>query len=344
MIIISFMPSLDRFQVVFFIFLIKLDVMDKRLFRILNTLVITIYIMSCSAPEAEETSQEVDNFSGLVELNGTNLYCNVIGSGEPIVVLHGGPGLDHTYFLPHLESLSEHYQLIFYDQRGGGQSSIDIDTSSVSMQNFVADLEAVRSHFGIEKINILGHSFGGLIAMHYAIKYPDNLKSLMLISPVPPTSEMFQSASLLDAANFTAEDSTEFSNIMISEAMANGEPGAIEQLMRLTFKRQFFNPSYVDSLRLSITENFMTTSGLLRGLQDDLIDFDLTEGLSKITAPTLIMYGDNEAAYKVSNDILYSSIPHSQNWVIQDCGHFTFIEKKEEFERIIRSFMEGLEE
>jgi proline iminopeptidase len=179
--------------------------------------------------------------------------------------------------------------------------------------------------------------------MHYAIKYPENLNSMLLIGSVAPTSEMMQSASLLDASNVSPEDSIEFNEILTSEAMANGEAEAIEKLMKLSFKRQFFNRNFADSLNLSISERFMTTSGLLRGLQMDLIDFDLTDELALVTVPTLIIYGDNEATYKVSDEILYKTMPNAQNWVLRDCGHFPFIEKKDDFGRIVINFMAGLD-
>jgi proline iminopeptidase len=155
---------------------------------------------------------------------------------------------------------------------------------------------------------------------------------------------MMQSASLLDAANVSPEDSIEFNEILTSEEMANGEAAAIEKLMRLSFKRQFFNKNFADSLNLSITERFITTSGLLSGLQKDLIDFDLTDELAQVTVPTLIIYGDYETTYKVSDEILYKTMPNGQNWVLRDCGHFPFIEKKNDFERIVNNFMAGLKE
>jgi proline iminopeptidase len=167
---------------------------------------------------------------------------------------------------------------------------------------------------------------------------------MILIGSVAPTSEMMQSASLLDAANVSPEDSIEFNEILTSEEMANGEAAAIEKLMRLSFKRQFFNKNFADSLNLSITERFITTSGLLSGLQKDLIDFDLTDELAQVTVPTLIIYGDYETTYKVSDEILYKTMPNGQNWVLRDCGHFPFIEKKNDFERIVNNFMAGLKE
>ena len=119
---------------------------------------------------------------GTKKVNGAELYYKIMGSGEPIVILHGGPGLEHTYFLPQMGELAKNYKLIFYDQRTSGGSISSTDSSSITLGNFVEDLEGIRKAFDLDKMNLLGHSWGGMLAMFYATKYPENLNSLMLIS------------------------------------------------------------------------------------------------------------------------------------------------------------------
>ncbi len=106
-------------------------------------------------------------------INGVSLYYETIGDGTPIVVVHGGPGLDHSYLLPQMGELAKGYKLIFYDQRAMGKSSADFDTNLMTMNSFVEDLEGIRKAFGLEKMNLMGHSWGGLVSMFYAIRYPD---------------------------------------------------------------------------------------------------------------------------------------------------------------------------
>ncbi|HEX9653891.1 MAG TPA: alpha/beta fold hydrolase, partial [bacterium] len=118
---------------------------------------------------------------GLRAINGTQLYCKVMGSGEPIVILHGGPGLDHTYLLPQMAELAKDYRLIFFDQRLAGRSASNVDSSAITLQNFIDDVEGVRREFNLEKMNLLAHSWGSFLALNYAITYPDHLKSLTLV-------------------------------------------------------------------------------------------------------------------------------------------------------------------
>ena len=110
------------------------------------------------------------------------------GQGYPIIVLHGRTGLDHGYFLPQLSKLGEDHRLFFFDQRASGKSSAAIDTNSMTIDNFVEDLEGLRRGFHPGKMNLLGHSWSGLVAMFCAVKYPDSLNSLILVNTTPESS------------------------------------------------------------------------------------------------------------------------------------------------------------
>jgi proline iminopeptidase len=122
--------------------------------------------------------------SGLLPVNGTELYYRILGEGEPILVLHGGPGMSHDYLLPQMSQLAENYQLIFFDQRSCGRSALNPDSVNLSMDQLVEDIDFLREHFDIEKVNLMGHSWGGLLAMWYARQYPENMNKLLLINSV----------------------------------------------------------------------------------------------------------------------------------------------------------------
>ena len=93
----------------------------------------------------------------LINVNGNNLFLKVLGQGEPIVFLHGGPGREHRYFLPYMAPLAEKFQLVFYDQTGCGESEAP-KNNQYSMRDEVENLEALRVQLGFEKINVLGES------------------------------------------------------------------------------------------------------------------------------------------------------------------------------------------
>src|SRR6267142_3176139 len=103
-----------------------------------------------------------------VELNGVRLYTRRVGTGPPVVVLHGGPGAHHDYLLPGFDALAEGRELIYYDQRGGGRSPVPRDVP-VGWREQVADLEALRQYWELERLTLTGYSWGGLLALLYTL-------------------------------------------------------------------------------------------------------------------------------------------------------------------------------
>lgn len=127
---------------------------------------------------------------GFVDANGVMIYYEEFGKGKPLMIVHGGPGASHDYFLPYLVPLAKRYRLIFIDERGSGQSEKLEDASQYTVENMVEDVEAVRKELDLGKISLLGHSYGGVLAQAYALKYQKNLTHLILCSTFPSTSQM----------------------------------------------------------------------------------------------------------------------------------------------------------
>lgn len=124
----------------------------------------------------------------MADVNGVHLYTRRVGTGPAVVVLHGGPGADHGYLLPQYDQLARHRTLIFYDQRGSGQSSVPRETP-VGWREQVADLEALRALWQLDRLTLLGYSWGGLLAVLYALEHPDRIARLALVCPAPVTAQ-----------------------------------------------------------------------------------------------------------------------------------------------------------
>lgn len=119
--------------------------------------------------------------------DGVRLYYRMMGHGhDTVVVLHGGPGLHHRYLVPALAPLSSTHTLLFYDQRGRGQSDSVADTLAMSAERDVADLEALREHFGLDQMILVGHGWGGALAVRYTVTHADRVQRLALLSPLFP--------------------------------------------------------------------------------------------------------------------------------------------------------------
>src|SRR5256886_7553011 len=127
-----------------------------------------------------------------VDLNDVRIYTRRVGDGpHPVVVLHGGPGAHHDYLLPQYDRLARGRTLLYYDQRGGGRSPVPRDTP-VGWREHVADLEALRDHWGLDRLALLGYSWGGLLALLYALAHPARIDPLALVSAAPPTAALRQ--------------------------------------------------------------------------------------------------------------------------------------------------------
>jgi proline iminopeptidase len=131
-----------------------------------------------------EHSAAVD---AVVDLGGVRLHTRRLGTGPPVVVLHGGPGADFAYLLPQYDRLAHGRALRFYDQRGGGRSPVARDVP-VGWQEHVADLDALRKHWAIDRLALLGYSWGGLLAVLYALEHADRVGRLALVAPAPLTA------------------------------------------------------------------------------------------------------------------------------------------------------------
>src|SRR5438270_7119599 len=157
-------------------------------------------LLAQTAKAKLETANVYPIREGFVDAHGVLIYYWEIGRGTPLMVVHGGPGASHDYFLPYLLPLARHNRLIFIDERGSGKSEKLDDVSQYTVENMVEDCEAVRQALGLGKISLLGHSYGGVLAQAYALKYQKNLSHLILGSTFASTRELNQALARMKAA------------------------------------------------------------------------------------------------------------------------------------------------
>src|SRR5690349_16675538 len=172
----------------------------KRMF--LAVLLLVCLAVACvtsddrSTPKISQTATNLYKMEeGFVDAGGVMIYYKTLGNGEPLMIVHGGPGASHDYLLPYLLPLARTNELVFIDERGSGRSSKLEDPTGYTVENMVEDVEAVRAALNLGKINLLGHSYGGVLAQAYAFKYQQNLNHLILCSTFHSTkmlNEVFQ--------------------------------------------------------------------------------------------------------------------------------------------------------
>ena len=278
---------------------------------------------------------------GWLQVNGTDLFWMSIGEGVPVVILHGGPGLDHTYLLPQMLHLADKYKLIFFDQRGSGISSSIVDTNSMTMNTFVDDLEGVRKAFHLEKMNLIGHSWGGLLAMFYAVKYPDHPNTLTLMNSTPANSALRNASFAVMATRTSRDDSVAQAAIVGTEGFQKRDPRTMEEFYRLLFRGTFYNSRYADSLTLTLDSSYAIKSRLTKYLAKDaaLRNYDLLPALKRVQCPTLIIGADYDMVTPEANEKLHEAIPGSTLVMLHHCGHFPFVEAPDQLFPVLEGFL-----
>ena len=305
---------------------------------------VLVVALACTAVFGTDVVQvgSADIIAGQRAINGTDLYCRSQGEGEAIVVLHGGPGVPHDYFLPHLESLADRHQVIFYDQRATGQSSADVDPATITMGTFIADLDALREAYGLDAMHLLGHSWGGLLAMQYAVRYPQHVRSLILVDSAPASSELDEQGMTIREERLSEEDRQAMAAVMQTEDFAAGDPAAIMEYLRIAEKVKFHDPTRMADLHLELDRTtlgkLMSVSGALRGY---LADYDIHDQLDAINCPTLIIHGAADPIPLESAERIHQRIAGSELVVMEQCGHFPFVENRGGFLALVGGFLEG---
>jgi proline iminopeptidase len=279
---------------------------------------------------------------GMRLINGTQLYCKSMGTGIPLVIIHGGPGLDHSYFLPQMAKLAETFELVFFDQRACGRSSIRLDSTAMTLDTLVEDIDRVREAYNLKQMNLMGHSWGGLLAMFYAIKHGDRLNSLILVNTTPATSALRDSSFRFMAQRTSPGDSAEEASIARTPEFRRRDPAAMQRFFRLFFRGSFSNPRMADSLTLTFGADYGARSKLVAYLAKDpqIHKYDLLSGLESIACPVLIVGSDNDLVPPVSNELIHARIRGSRYVVMKNCGHFPFIEAPEQFFPAVTDFLE----
>lgn len=282
--------------------------------------------------------------TGTIAADGATLFFKTMGSGNPIVVLHGGPGFDHRQFLPFIWELAVSHQVILYDQRGTGLSESAVDSASINIDTFVADIEAVRRRFGLEKMNLLGHSWGGILAMEYGLRHPDRLRSLVLCSTTASVAA-FDEMRENYRARRTAEDQAALEEIGGSEAFNDGDPAAWEAFWRVWFRTYFNDRAQADRMDLVFPPNTIQNCGVVAGLVLNSIGpFDLHDELSTISCPTLILHGTADPMPASYAERIHAAMPGSELVLIPQVGHWLFVDGTEAFAHSILGFLDRFDD
>jgi proline iminopeptidase len=296
------------------------------------TACLTLVLFFCA--KQKETAME-----GMIDVNGASFYYRTVGKGEPVLVLHGGPGMEHDYLLPGLPRISAGHRFIFFDQRSCGRTQGAFDSSRMTIPGFVEDIEAIRKSMRLGRMNLMGHSWGGLLALFYAVEHPDHLKSLILISPAGASYE-YQDAFVKNlAARRTAEDSAELERLS-SIPGSDKTPSLVEQWYKVYFRAYFHDAALTDSLEVKVSEKSLEINAhslLFRGLER----YDIHDRLDAVDVPCLIVHGRQDPLPAQCSERIHEHLPESELVLIDRCGHFPYVERPDTLAAVFGGFMKN---
>ena len=290
---------------------------------------------------------------GYVDANGVLIYYKAFGTGEPLFIVHGGPGASHDYFLPHLIPLARTNRLIFIDERGSGRSEKLDDVKQYTVENMVEDVEAVRQQLHLGKINLLGHSFGGVLAQAYALKYQQNLKHLVLAST-------FHSTKALNAYFVTMKsrmpeelrnriDTMEKAGLF-GQGKDYHKGRYTEDYMIAAWGEGYFPYLYQrkPDANFDPVGNGVMSWDLYREMwgshgeyvvDGNLVSVEYADRLPSIKVPTLITVGDHDETDPAIANAMHELIHGSKLVVIPDAGHMNFVDQPVIFRKAIDDFV-----
>lgn len=268
-----------------------------------------------------------------IPVESAELYARDTGKGRAIIVLHGGPDFDHRYLLPELDRLTDAYRLIYYDQRGRGRSSNGVVPADVSLASDIADVEKVREYFQQQSVVLLGHSWGAVLALVYALRFPERVSHMILLNPAPASADDYNR--LTDEwLEKRPEDIERLKTIAESPAYRQGDPEAVVAYYRIHFKTAVRRADNYDKIVARMGASF-TKEGVLkaRAVEARLMsetwasrDFDLLPKLRALRIPTLVITGDRDFIPAFAADHITCALRNARMLTLKDCGHFSYME------------------
>ena len=337
----------------------------RRAAACLATLILTVGISACDADptvpsvrpapgEPPATARVKQNRSGFLSgAGGVALFYQLVGNGpDTVIVLHGGPGLSMSHLVPDIDRLAEGRTLIFFDQRGGGYSPLpNPDPSALSVDLFVADVEAARQHLALKRVTLLGHSWGAILAGLYAAAHADRVERLVLLDPGPIAPPYFTEFSAAVSTRLTVDDFAQYGTLLALVADGPDPFGSCEAALTLLFSHYQHDPASIERMRGrwcggSLTGirqgRFVTRNVVLTAIADLDLRPLLTTALAGRTVPALVLYGDAEPIPLASAEDWAAAIPGARLVVLPHAGHFPWLEANpvaKEFFKVVGDFL-----
>ncbi len=303
-------------------------------------LLISIALINCN-PDKKLVPGE-----GYIQVKGGKVWYRIVGSGDkpPLLLLHGGPGVP-SYYLNPLAPLGDERPVIFFDQLGCGRSDRITDTTLMTVENYVEEVQTIVKELGLRDYYLLGQSWGTMLGVDYYLKYPEGIKGLILSSPSLNIERWLKDAdTLISMLSDTLQKA-----IRVNEEYKTYDAPeyklATQIYYELFLARKQPWSADIDSSFSQLGKNVyeymggpseFTMTGTLK-------DYDITNGLGEIKVPTLFITGEFDEAREVTVRYYQSLVPNSTFQLIDNAGHLTMQDNPVQNISVIRDFLNKIE-
>lgn len=298
---------------------------------------IAILVIGC------QPNNTLSSGEGFIDVTDGKVWYKIVGEGNntPLILLHGGPGFT-SYYLNPMDELSKERPVIFFDQLGCGRSDREIDTTLMTIEAYVEQLEALRISLGVKEFYLYGHSWGSMLGMDYYMKYPTNIKALIMASPVLSASKWLEDAEKLIA---TLPDSLQ-KTLNTSEDYGSPE---YEHAVNVYWENYVIRKtpwdanidSTMNGVNLNVYNYMWGPSEFM--ITGTLAGYDRTNSLSQIKVPTLYICGAYDEAQPSTLNYFQSLTPGSKIAVIEDAAHVTMHDNPDQNNKVIANFLKELD-
>ena len=274
-----------------------------------------------------------------ISIRGVSLFVEVLGHGYPLLLMHDGPGADHTSMLS-FRPCADNFTLVFFDHRCNGRSK-GAEVSSMTWENLTADADALRQTLGFDKWAVLGHSFGGMVALEYALRYPERLSHLLLLDTCGDIRWAHEHAPEVLAQRGYSPDT-----VKLARRFFNGQIAPNEMMPALMkFGRAYYHhlsPLQLAHVMASGLRAKVRPEALIFGGSKLLKGWNVMDRLSEIQVPTLVLAGRDDFQFPPEHQAaLAAAIANARLEIIERAGHNAHEERSAEVIRAVKDFMDA---
>lgn len=297
-------------------------------------------------------SMEMPTIEGSVSFRGYNVWYRSVGDREalgklPLLCLHGGPGFTHDYLEPLEAIATTGRRVIFYDQLGCGNSDQPHEPSMWTVPLFVEELGVIRRALGLERVHLLGQSWGGMLAMEYALTQPAGLASLILADSLASMPQWIAEIDRLRAELPSDVPAT----LLRHEAAGTTDDSAHQEGMMVFYRRHLCRlDPWPDPLNRTFEKLMQNPEvyGTMWGASEfhvtgTLKDWDIEDRLGEICVPTLVLSGRYDETTPVLTEALHRGIAGSEWVIFENSAHMPHLEETERYLQVLTKFVDRVE-